>query len=193
MNTSDPFSLLAKIVAIFDSTNIEYVLGGSLASSMVGEPRATMDIDMAAQINSEQLQAFYLAVKDDFYIPLAFAEEAVRSKSSFNIVSNQTSYKVDIFVLGKNRLDSNQLKRRIKATLPGEATSIWVTSPEDQIVRKLSWFKLGGRVSDRQWRDVLSIISSQNDQLDYTYLNETAQSEGLSELLALALEEAENL
>lgn len=35
-----------------------------------------------------------------------------------------------------------------------------VASAEDTILRKLNWYRLGGEVSDRQWRDVAGIFLS---------------------------------
>lgn len=65
-----------------------------------------------------------------------------------------------------------------------------MTSAEDQVLRKLDWYRRGGSVSDRQWRDVLGIILVQGDALDLGYLQETARQAGLDDLLDRALRDA---
>ena len=73
----------------------------------------------------------------------------------------------------------------------GTENQVWVTAPEDQILRKIDWYRFGGMKSDRQWRDVVGILTVQGDGLDLDDLRETARTLGLDELLNAALDEAE--
>jgi len=184
----DPFSTAAQIANIFDSLDIKYALGGSLASSIIGEPRATMDADFATRLDKTRLNEFLEHLTEDYYVSRESAEEAIDNSDSFNLINTKTSFKVDIFVLGDGLLDVNQIERRIKVQVPSEnITEIWATSPEDQILRKLYWFNLSGGVSDRQWRDVLSILRVQLENLDIEYLETTAKATGLDQILEKAL------
>ena len=67
------------------------------------------------------------------------------------------------------------------------AGEIWMASAEDVILAKLSWFRKGGEVSEKQWRDVLGILRVQRGRLDADYLRSMAESLGLSDLLDRAL------
>ena len=58
------------------------------------------------------------------------------------------------------------------------------------ILAKLDGYRQGNQVSDRQWRDVLSIIAVQDERLDQSYLKLWAESLGVADLLRRALEEA---
>jgi hypothetical protein len=62
-------------------------------------------------------------------------------------------------------------------------TAIYAYTPEDILLQILRWFRMGHEVSDRQWRDVLSILMVQGDALDRVYLRDRAERLGLSDLL----------
>jgi hypothetical protein len=68
---------------------------------------------------------------------------------------------------------------------------LWIGSVEDQVLRKLSWYRAGGEVSDRQWRDVIGILSVQKDRLEFDVLRSVASDLGLADLMERALSEAD--
>jgi len=75
------------------------------------------------------------------------------------------------------------------ATNPEE--SVYIVSPEDIILAKLEWYRLGGEVSDRQWRDVLGVLKTRAGELDLDYLRKWAGELKVNDLLERALDEAE--
>ncbi|MBS1836958.1 MAG: hypothetical protein JST64_04610 [Actinobacteria bacterium] len=189
-NTSGAVTLIARVVAILDELDIPYALGGSLASSFVGEPRATADIDVALMVDPPLGEVLLERVRPEFYVPVDSAREAIRTHDAFTILPSDQSLKVDLFVLGAGLLDRRQIERRVLVPLPGTPSGVWVTSAEDQVLRKLDWYRRGGSMSDRQWRDVLGIVLVQGDALDLGYLHETARQAGLDDLLDRALRDA---
>jgi hypothetical protein len=110
------------------------------------------------------------------------------NQSSFNLIHYETAFKVDIFICKTRAFDQSQLKRRrtsIFATDPERR--VYVTSPEDIILSKLEWYRMGGEVSDRQWRDIIGVIKTRADNLDSDYLHKWAKELNVSDLLERAL------
>jgi hypothetical protein len=189
--SSEPVQVLIEVAALLERLGIPYLVGGSMASSILGEPRATVDVDLAVQIRSEQVDSLVAALEPDFYVDLFAARDAVRGHASFNAIHQRTVLKVDFFVLGAGDFDAEQMERRRPTAVSDQPEPrVWVSSPEDLILRKLAWYREGGGVSDRQWRDVLGILKVQAERLDRAYLLRWAGRLGLSELLRRSLEES---
>ena len=58
---------------------------------------------------------------------------------------------------------------------------------EDVVLAKLEWFRLGGEVSERQWRDILGVLKTQRDSLDIAYLQHWAKALAVADLLERTL------
>ena len=181
--TKGPLELVGQVAAILDELDILWALGGSMASSLVGEPRSTVDVDIAIQLEREAGPALLERASAEFYIPIDAARAAIDAHSSFNLVDTAHGLKVDLFVLGEGLLDRMQIERRMKVTIPGIATRIWVTSPEDQVLRKLDWYRSAGHQSGQQWRDVVGMLRIRGNAMDRAYLDETARQLNLGALL----------
>jgi hypothetical protein len=141
------------MAGIFDELGVRYALGGSMASSLLGEPRSTVDVDMDVEMDVVSGEALLERMDPEFYVPVDSVRSALRQRTSFNPVDTVNALKVDVFVLGDDLLDRMQIERRVLVELPGAPMGIWVTAAEDQVLRKLDWYRKGGRPSDRQWRD----------------------------------------
>lgn len=186
----DPFDHVAAIGKILDSLEIPWVLGGSLASSIVGEPRSTVDVDIAVLIDEEQIDALVSRVEDDYYVSAEMAHDAAARGSSFNLLHFATGMKIDLFALVDDLLDRRQLERRMLVEVGG-GSHIWVGAADDQVLRKLRWYQIGGEISDRQWRDVVSILKVQGDRIDRDELLAVADEAGLAELTRRAIADAD--
>lgn len=186
-----PLDVAFDVIEILDRIEIDYVLGGSLASSTFGEPRATNDVDIALALTATHLGQLIDEFRSKgYYVAERSAAEAVSQRSSFNVI-HPSGLKVDLFVTGDGVLDKLQIGRRARVELPTDPPrGIWVTSPGDQILRKLDWYRLGQDVSDRQWRDILGLITAQHATLDLVELRRNARQANLVELLERALDAA---
>ncbi len=190
---TDPNELARTLVALgaaLDGLGVRWAIGGSLASATHGEPRATNDIDVIALLNQDTARALCAALAGEFYADVDTALEAVRARRSFNVIDKTTFFKVDIFVPGPGPLGAGQLDRCRVMDVHLGARPFPVLSAEDIVLQKLRWYAVGGEVSDKQWRDILSVLRFAGDDMDQSYVDTVAQVSGLGDLLARARKDA---
>ena len=190
MSPGFPASLavVLEVIEILDELDIAYHLGGSFASAIHGVPRQTRDADFVVDLDAAQAARLVADLKGDFYIDLAVTKEAVAGRGSFNAIHFASGFKVDFFVVGTHEFDVVELERsELKQIIEDPPRFAYFKSAEDTVLRKLLWYRDGGEVSDRQWRDVLGILMAQGDSLDQTYLQRWADNLSLSDLLHRAM------
>ena len=174
----------------FESIGVQHFVGGSLASSLLGEPRSTQDVDVVAVMNAAQVEPFARAIESTFFVDRGMATDAIVHRSEFNVVHLPTMFKVDVFVPGLDLMTRRQLSRAKRVALDESGRSLTVASAEDVVAQKLRWYRLGGDVSDRQWRDVLGVLKIGGASIDMSYLEETCDLLGVGDLLRRAREES---
>jgi hypothetical protein len=160
--------LLIKVLLVLRENFIDYMVTGSVVSSIQGEPRATHDVDVVINITpsgiSFLLQAFSFP---EYYLSEAAAMDAIRHNSMFNLLNSSTGDKVDFWILTKEPFDQSRFQRRYEEKFPG--LSMYVSAPEDTIVMKLRWAELCGG-SAKQFTDALRVYELQFDRLDLKYI-----------------------
>jgi hypothetical protein len=144
-----------------DALGVTWLVGGSLASSILGEPRATADVDLVADLRGLHVKPLFAALVDTYYIDEDATKVAVRTRGAFNVIQLASMTKVDIYCSLDEPLARDELKRRIFVDVDGR--KVPCASAEDIILQELKWFVAGGGVSDRQWRDVRGVIKVQGD------------------------------
>lgn len=185
MSPGDPLSLATSIAVILERLEIRYVIGGSVACSIWGEPRTTIDLDLMIETGEEAARHLAQALVKEYYVDEDSAAFAAREQGSFNAIHYDTSMKVDFFVAEQGELARKQLERR-RAIGIGNST-LHFYAPEDLIVRKLMWFRLGEGQSERQWRDVIGVLRVSGHLLDRDYLVRAAEEAGVAGLLERAM------
>lgn len=179
---------LETVARAFDELQVPWAIGGSFASTVYGEPRATNDIDVVAALRATDVTDFIRKLGERFYADEAAIRSAVVSRDSFNIIDERSFLKVDVFVPAPGPLGEGQLTRRRQYPIPPNGLPVFVLGPEDTVLQKLRWFRLGGETSDRQWRDILGVIRL--TELDVAYMRELAGEGDLLQLLDRALLES---
>jgi len=161
--------LLNRVVNVLETLGVDYMLTGSLVSSLQGEPRATHDIDVVVDLNLDQIPKLARSFPPaDYHVEESAAADAVRKKTMFNLIDTRGGDKVDFWIFRQNDpFDRSRFSRRRRQDLP--AFAVCVSSPEDTILMKLRWARMSGG-SVKQLTDAVRIFEIQKAQLDLQYI-----------------------
>lgn len=172
----DP-DFISLFVAPLESVGINYMITGSVASSVYGEPRNTLDIDLVVLIQPDQIPLLpQLFPENDFYLPpsdVVAIESRREAHGHFNIIHHHTGLKADIY-LSRNHPNlpwALAHTRRIQTS----TCEITLAPPEYVILHKLDFYRESGH--QRHLRDIAGMIEQQ--ELDHEFLNTSIQNLGL--------------
>jgi hypothetical protein len=137
-------SVAQLVIDVLHRFDVRYLIGGSIASTLHGIPRATIDVDLLADLQKSHLQDFCGSLESAFYVSMQAAENAVKYRSSFNLIHFDTSFKIDVFVPKGRVFDENQFRNRALHVFTRDPEKkAYVASPEDSILSKLEWYRQG--------------------------------------------------
>lgn len=183
--------LLKRVVRALEEAGIPYMVSGSIASSLQGEPRSTHDIDLVVAIEDAKVKRQTGAFPPpDFYLDEESITDAIDRQGMFNLIDTLAGDRVDFWILTDEPFDRSRFARRY-------AEEIWdirimVSSPEDTILAKLRWAKLSGG-SEKQFTDALRVYEVQFARLDLDYLRHWAKQLTVLRLLQRLEREAQVL
>lgn len=189
MTLAEPLRVTLEVTSVLEKMGVRYLVGGSLASSAHGIPRSTQDVDLVAELPGSVVDAFVAQLSARFYVDKDMILDAIRRRASFNLIHLETMFKVDVFVSDRSELLLEEMDRRERLEVGDPPHAVYVCSAEDIVVQKLDWFERGGRVSERQWNDLLGVLRTRLD-LDVSYMRRWAVVLGVESLLDAALREA---
>jgi hypothetical protein len=176
---------IASFFKRLEELDIPFMVGGSLASSAHGNPRQTNDIDIVIRIGPDDVDRFVEAFYGDFMVSRQSLIEALESDDeyrSFQISHFDSPLRVDCFVPVGTPYQLSEFSRRVRLEMmPG--VTVPVSSAEDIVLRKIQWYLLGGRVSDRQWNDIVGVLDMQHGRTDDSYLDSWATRLGIKDVL----------
>lgn len=176
----EPSDLVAAAATILDRLGIEYLITGSMASIVYGEPRFTNDVDIAIRATPDQAAGLAQAFPEpDFYASPDAARDAATRHTQFNVIHPASGFKIDFMVPKDDDFNRSRFTRGRAIPVTVDSSAMYA-SPEDVIVRKLKYFKLGG--SDKHLRDIRGIIKTSSGCIDLGYITAWASREDVSEI-----------
>lgn len=172
--------LLKFVCSLLDRLNVAYMVTGSQATIAYGEPRFTNDIDIVVDLTMDKVAEFCDGFpEDDFYLSRPAAVEAVSRRGMFNVIHPSSGLKIDVIIPAATPYDRERLARARRVQVTEDFNALF-TTPEDIILKKLDWHRMGG--GDRHLRDIAGILKIRRDRLDFEYLDQNARRMGLGDI-----------
>lgn len=141
MNGADTelLAAVARVATTFETLGVEYLIGGSIASSVFGEPRQTIDADLIVRLFDRHAEPLVQKLSGEFYADLPSILNAIQTQGSFNLIHLETATKVDVFVRWRDPFAQSQFeRRREKAVGESQELKLFFASAEDAVLAKLS-------------------------------------------------------
>jgi hypothetical protein len=193
VTTDDLLAAVLPVAACLDRLQVRFFLTGSAASSAHGIARASLDVDLVAELGPAHVEPFVACLADAYYVPIEALRAAVSDRRSFNLIHLATMFKVDVFVSRRRDYDvvaTQRAQSEVIDDAPG-AMRLPTATAEDTVLRKLEWFRRGGEVSERQWWDVVGVLKVTKGA-DREYLRVWAVRLGIADLLDRALAQVDS-
>ena len=179
--------LLRRTVETLERLNLTYLVTGSMATILYGEPRFTNDIDIVVQLRQDRVADLAQAFpSSEFYLDDERIRQAVESRGQFNIIHPASGLKIDVIIPEMDDFDRSRFARA-RRVRPAEDYEATFASAEDVIVKKLQFYAEGG--SDKHLRDIASVLRISDSEVDRVYVSEWADRLGLRELWDLILDQ----
>lgn len=175
-----------KMISVLEALGIPYMISGSVASILYGEPRLTNDIDVVVALERSAVPLLLNSFSpEEFYIPEEETiSEEIKKQGQFNIIHIPTALKMDCIILKDTEFDLEQFKRRKKKPfINGRNASI--SSPESVILNKMIFFKKGK--SEKHLRDILGMLKVSGDIIDKEYIKKWSSELGINDIWNMIL------
>lgn len=168
---------------VFARCGLRHALGGGLASSIHGEMRSTLDADFAVALPVLKIDRFVRTATTDFDLDPADVGDAARELRMFCMTHRRDLVKIDVHVVPDSGHHKAEFDRARWIQIGDErGEDVLVASAEDVLLQKLMWFRKGGEVSERQWRDVVGILKARLRNIDVGYVREWAERQNTLDL-----------
>lgn len=176
------YQFVGVVVDALRRCEARYAIGGSFASSMYGETRSTYDVDITVQIERQKVPILVEAfLKLDWYIVEETVLDSVQRGGFFQAIDAMTALKADFYaVLPRPSMRQLRTLERARELAYGDGNTAFFMSPEDVILYKLEWYKIGQ--SPKHLRDIGAMLTTQRGQLDIGYIDRWVEEVGAWEV-----------
>lgn len=158
--------LFLEFVRVFEALGLRYMVTGSVAATMYGEPRVTHDVDVVLELPPDAANAVASSFPlERYYCPpkeVILQEALRRQRGHFNLISHETGFKADVYLANEDPLHHDALANRRRVRV--EDTDVWIAPPEYVIVRKLQFYREGR--SEKHLRDIAAVLRISAELID---------------------------
>lgn len=177
----EPLNLFSIFTNPLNQNQIEYMVTGSVAAMVYGEPRLTHDIDLILSIKEADILKFEnIFPPEKFYCPppeVIKIENQRPLRGHFNLIHHDSGFKADVYTLGKDPLHQWAFPKKQKIEF--NQNDLWLAPPEYVILKKLLFFKEGK--SEKHLNDIKSIIKNFESKINVTELEQKIEENHLEE------------
>lgn len=163
--------LIDTFIRPLNEYGIRYIITGSVASMVYGEPRLTNDVDVVLDITKFDIPRLFKAFPEvDYYLPPTevIQTELLRgSRGHFNIISQTSMLKADIYLVGADPIQ--RWGMGAARILDIDEQPISFAPPEYVIIRKLEFYREGN--SEKHLRDIASMLFESPSEINLDILN----------------------
>ena len=182
-DTPDLLTAMTPITEAFEQLDISYYIEGTVANSIYGMQRGTINIDVVAGLHLDHVCPLLQRLERSYHIDEEAMHDAIQHHTSFNSIHLESMLKVDV-LLPKDRPFDQQVRRRVQQHVLAENTRPFcLASPEDVILTQLERYRRAGGTADDQWNEILGVLKVQGTALDLTYLQQWATTLAVADLL----------
>lgn len=172
--------LLRRLVTILEGLELPYLLTGSIATTLYGEPRFTNDIDVVVDLAAERIVDFCAAFpSDEYYVDEESVRSAVERHHQFNVIHPRSALKVDVMIPPASAFERSRFARARREAPATDFTAVY-SSPEDAIIKKMEAYREGG--SDKHLRDITGVLDVCGQTIDREYIVEWVRRLDLGEI-----------
>lgn len=174
-------AVVLLVVDRLEALRIPHMVVGSYASNVYGRARSSFAADIVIDVPPDRSEDLVREFANDFALDPESARRDLLAGHMFNLVPRSGIFKVDLIPLRKSPFAREEFGRRRQIVAFGR--KLWFPSPEDVILSKLVWYRLGEELSGRQVEDARDVYTVQQETLDQEYLDRWAGQLGVIDLL----------
>jgi hypothetical protein len=179
-SATGPYELLKIVAEVLERLRIPYLVTGSVASMAYGEPRLTNDIDIVAGVEEKHIPGLLSSFpEEEFYLSEDAMMGAIKKRGQFNIIHPCSGIKIDVIIRKNTPFDDSRFGR-MKRISPAESYQANFAAPEDVIIKKMEYYRMGG--SEKHLRDITGILKISGGEVDRSYITDWAGRLGLTEI-----------
>ncbi len=185
MNQTEIFGF---VIEVLRKLKINYMIVGSVASTVYGKPRLTYDMDILVDLKETQIEDLAGSFNSDWYADAAMIKDAIAKNMPFNFIHIPSANKIDFFPAGSGEYEKEQFSNKIEQQFDEKRTAFF-SSAEDVIVKKLDYYMEGK--SEKHLEDIKGILAVRREKLNFKYIDYWSQKKGSFDVWKKICEEME--